>query len=108
MATSNFAPEIRQSMSNPVPRKSVPQRRPGGTGAKPAKPADSPAEMAADKAAGIKQNSPQDMAMDAKMSGGSAPPAAVMPPGPPSGGANPAHAMMAASIAHAILGRGGQ
>jgi hypothetical protein len=70
--------------------------------------ADSPEELAQDKQAGIKQNSPQDMAMDAKMSGGLAP----MGPGgggapPSSGGPSPAHAAMAASIAHAILQRGG-
>lgn len=105
MARGDYGPEIRQSIASPTPRKSVPQRRPGAGGQKP----DSPAEMAADKAAGIKQNSPQDIAMDAKMGGAPKP---MLPPGPPpmppggGGGINPAHAGMAAGIAHAILAGG--
>jgi hypothetical protein len=104
MARGNYGPEIRQSIDNPVPRKSVPQRSPNSGGAKPAAKPDSPAEIAADTKAGIKQNSPQDIAMDA----GPMRPGGGMQGGPPaSGGGNPAHAAMAASIAHAILQRGG-
>jgi len=103
MARSDYGPEIRQSIASPTPRKSVPQRKPGGVSAKAATKADTPAEVAGDKAQGIKQNSPQDMAMDAKMGGGGMP---MMAQG--GGHSNsPAHSAMAASIAHAILQKGG-
>lgn len=98
---SNFAPEIKSAMNEPPKSKSKPPTR------------ETPADMARDKARGIKEGSPQDEAIDAKLPVQAGPPMGMMRPGGgmqggPPPGANPAHAAMAASIAHAILQRGGQ
>jgi hypothetical protein len=91
---SNFAPEIKSSMA----KKQMPPPKKATGAAKPDGPGDTPAEMARDKARGIVEGSPQDEALDIR----NAP-----PPRPGGGTTNPAHAAMAASIAHAILQRGG-
>lgn len=107
MARGNYGPEIRTSMGDSVP---------GRKNTSPPKP--SPADMARDKAAGIKEGSPADQKFDA-MQQNQAPPRRPPPmqqAGPPMG--NPVasqgmppdahHVAAATSIAHAILGsRGG-
>lgn len=100
MARGSFDPEIKQSIEKPAPRKSVPQRRPGGNKPKPAasaKPADNGNPQAATADAG-------KVGIGAMRPGGD-----LQPQAPQAGnqGHSPAHAAMAASIAHAILQRGG-
>ena len=96
MARGNFDPEIKQAMQS-----------------KKEPPPDSPAEMAQDKARGIKPNSPEDQkldAMEARRQQGKQPP---IPPQHNPPGAQPHvppdahHVAAAASIAHAILGSRG-
>lgn len=97
MARSDYGPEVKSAMKEP-PRKGAPGKRPP-----PPKEKETPGDIAMDKQRGIAQGSPQDQAMDARLGPTGA--VAPQPPHPPApGGANPAHAMMAASIAHAILG----
>lgn len=96
----NYGPEIKASMQSPVKRPSAVK-----------KGSETPADKLRDARRGIKEGSGQDLKLDADPAN-QAPPAQVLPPqapgGPPGGGmANPAHAAMAASIAHAILGKGG-
>jgi hypothetical protein len=97
----NYGPEVKAAMANPGKRPSQVK-----------KGAETPADRLRDERRGIKEGSPQDLKLDAQPGNMQAPPTQVLPPqapgGPPSGGmANPAHAAMAASIAHAILGKGG-
>lgn len=108
MARSDYGPEVKSAMKQP-PRKGLPGKRPPpDTKAEAKKEGDTPAELARDKARGIAEGSPRDEALDMGNQGAVAPPSAVPPTHPPSpgGGANPAHAAIAASIAHAILGGG--
>ena len=97
MARSNFGPEVKAAMAE----------KGKTTGKKPPPGKDSPAEMKQDAQRGIAPGSPQDEALDA------APPAPNAPTLPPAhtsvaqpSGHSPAHAAIAASIAHAILGKG--
>jgi len=94
----NYGPEIKASMQNPGKRPSQ---------VKKGKP-ETPADRERDQQRGIKEGSPQDLKLDAQPAN-QAPPTQALPPqapGGPSGGGSPAHAAMAASIAHAILGKG--
>lgn len=111
MARSDYGPEVQSAMKEP-PRKGLPGKRP-----KPDSPAkakaegDTPAELARDKQRGIVEGSARDEQMDAAAH---PIPQQHSPPQPQGGvapqggnmGHSPAHAMMAASIAHAILGGG--
>ena len=105
MARSDYGPEVKSAMQQP-PRGGKPGKRPPP---KSAPEKETPADLAMDKQRGIAQGSPQDLKMDAA----SHPiPPQHSPPQPQGGvapqggnmGNSPAHAMMAASIAHAILG----
>jgi hypothetical protein len=98
MARTDYGPEVKSAMGGNVGKK-PPVKRPA-TGRPD--PNETPADLASDKAKGIAQGSPQDQAMDARLPPGGA--VAPQPPHPPAQGVHPAHAMMAASIAHAILG----
>ena len=107
MARTDYGPEIKSSMGGAVGRKAPPGKRLPSANAPAKKVApeqDNPAEMAQDKQRGIAPGSPQDLAMDARGAGAGPSQQVPRPPTPGGGGANPAHAMMAASIAHAILG----
>ena len=95
MARGDYAPEIRTSLATGGPKR-----------VNTSPPKESPGDIARDKKRGIKEGSPQDQKLDAMPGNQVLPPhpqrmqtapASDMPP-------NPAHAMMAASIAHAILG----
>ena len=94
----NYGPEIKSAMQGPGTRPSQVKKGIGET----------PADRQRDQMKGIKEGSPQDLKLDA-MPANQAPPTQVTPPpgAGPAGMANPAHAAMAASIAHAILGKGG-
>lgn len=95
MARGDYSPEIRTSLGS---------GKPGRVNKSP--PKDSPAEIARDTKRGIKQNSPQDIREDAQASRNVQPPPMHMMTGAGGGDqTNPAHAAIAASIAHAILGR---
>lgn len=89
MARGDYAPEIKQSMGSSVGKPRV----------KTAPPKESPADLARDTKAGIKQNSPQDQKLDAM------PQNQMRPQMPMQGGPPDAHHVAAAAgIAHAILG----
>jgi hypothetical protein len=106
MARGDYGPEIRTSLGDSTP---------GRKNLSPPKP--SPADMARDKVAGIKEGSPQDQKLDAMPRNQARAP--VQPPtpriAPPMG--NPVanqgmppdahHVAAATSIAHAILGNRG-
>lgn len=103
MARGDYGPEVKAAISEKKPstKKGPPKRS--------SKP-DTPADMARDKQRGIPEGSPEDLAIDARQPSGVGqmpPRQGQMPPHPPApGGANPVHAAMATSIAHAILGGG--
>jgi hypothetical protein len=105
MASGNFNPEIRAAMAEKSKGKPPP------AGRKP-DPGETPADAARDKKQGIQEGSQQDAAMDAQSGPQSGPKIGVSHPPAPGSVAhnntlNPAHAAIAASIAHAILGKGG-
>lgn len=92
MARGDFSPEIKSSMGQTVGKPRI-NKTP---------PKESPADLSRDKAAGIKQNSPQDQKLDAM------PQNQMRPQMPMQGGPPDAHHVAAAAgIAHAILGRRG-
>lgn len=101
MARSNFGPEVKAAMAEKG--KTTGKKPPPGKG----EAGDTAAEMKRDAKQGIAQGSPQDQAMDMGQAPGIA---TTRPPSPTSvaqpGGHSPAHAAIAASIAHAILGKG--
>jgi len=90
MMASDYGPEIKASQSKPVKRPSQVKK-------------ESPADKARDVKHGIPEGGARDMKLDA-MPANQAPPSMQ---GGGGGGHSPAHAAMAASIAHAILGKGG-
>lgn len=92
MARGDYAPEIKQSMGSSVGKPRV----------KTAPPKESPADLARDTKAGIKQNSPQDQKLDAMPQNQMKMPM-QMQGGPP----DAHHVAAAAGIAHAILGHRG-
>jgi hypothetical protein len=97
MARGDYAPEIRTSMATGGPKR-----------VNTSPPKESPADAARDKMRGIKEGSPQDQKLDAIPANQAPPPRPMHMQTAPSGDMppNPAHAAMAASIAHAILGGG--
>ena len=99
MARSNFGPEVKAAMAEKPKPKQAAKKEPG--------PGDTPADMARDKKRGIVEGSPQDEAIDAAQAPQNLP---SRPPAPgsvaQSSSVNPAHAAMAASIAHSILQHG--
>lgn len=114
MARGNYGPEVKAAIGEKKPStKKGPPTRSKAPPPRGNDPGDTPADMARDKRMGIAEDSARDQAIDARnVPGQHAPPPQsaslhASPPHPPSpGGANPAHAAMAASIAHAILGGG--
>lgn len=106
MPRGNYTPEIKSSMGTGV------KGRVSTTPKKP-EPGDTPKDMARDRQRGIPEDSPQDQKIDAQAVQQGIRPGSQMPTNLPNitsggGGHDPAHAAMAASIAHAILGRGGR
>lgn len=100
MARGDYGPEVKAALAEKPTAKSSGRPPP-----RKADPGETPADAARDKQQGIAEGSPQDLRMDA--SGGAGPSAGAQGPHPPApGGGSPAHAAMAASIAHAILGSG--
>lgn len=85
MPRTDYGPEVKSGLNAGQPKQ-----------VKKSPPRESIADMRRDKQRGIKEGSAQDMKLDAM-------PANQAPPG--GDHANPAHAAMAASIAHAILQR---
>ena len=105
MAKSDYGPEVKSAMSE----KPKAKQPPGFKGKRPPDKGETPADKAMDVKRGIPEGSAQDVAMDAGPPGG----ASVGMSPPPSTSvsqhnlsANPAHAAMAASIAHSILQHG--
>ena len=98
MARQGFEPEIRTAMATGRPPKK-----------NTSPPRESPADMARDKAKGIKEGSSQDQQLDSVPSNQAMPPQMQRPPQPMQGGTPPDlhHVAAATSIAHAILGRSG-
>ena len=97
MARGDYGPEVKAALAEKPTAKSKGRPPP-----RKADPGETPADAARDKQQGIAEGSPQDLRMDA-----AGPSAGAQGPHPPApGGGNAAHAAMAASIAHAIIGSG--